>query len=203
MYCHYFNNKKTCPFEEVGCMYKHAKSGNCWFKDLCKNKLCQYAHDVKKTANDTTVKAHIEETENTISDNLDQPKSQPTKPDRISCKVCFRWMNDENDLKNHMALNCKNSDEQYEQNDYDSESESETEEEDLECDECGKVSENFDAYIEHRGKGDCVFWCNNCDKFFRQEEDLKKHVDKHCTNCGKQFETKKACTSHMTTCRSI
>ena len=47
-YCHYFNNKKTCPFEEVGCMYKHAKSGNCWFKDLCKNKLCQYTHDVKK-----------------------------------------------------------------------------------------------------------------------------------------------------------
>ena len=31
-------------------------------------------------------------------------------------------------------------------------SDSEIEEEDLECDECGKVSENFDAYIEHRGK---------------------------------------------------
>ena len=45
--------------------------------------------------------------------------------------------------------------------------ESETEEEeDLECDECGKVSETFDEYIEHRGRGDCVFWCNHCDKFF-------------------------------------
>ena len=82
-------------------------------------------------------------------------------------------------------------------------SESEEEEEDLECDECGKVSDNFDEYIEHRGKGDCVYWCNHCDKFFRQEDDLKKHVDKHCTNCDKEFETKKACNSHKTTCSSI
>ena len=80
----------------------------------------------------------------------------------------------ENDLKHHMAHNCKDSDEE---NDDNTDSESENEEEDLEYDECGEVSENFDAYIEHRGKGDCVFWCNNCDKFFRQEEDLKKHTD--------------------------
>ena len=80
----------------------------------------------------------------------------------------------ENDLKHHMAHNCKDSNEE---NDDNTDSESENEEEDLECDECGEVSENFDAYIEHRGKGDCVFWCNNCDKFFRQEEDLKKHTD--------------------------
>ena len=30
--------------------------------------------------------------------------------------------------------------------------ESKTEEEDLECDECGRVSDIFDAYSEHRGK---------------------------------------------------
>ena len=87
--------------------------------------------------------------------------------------------------------------------DLNSDSESEIEEEDLERDECGQVSENFDAYIEHRGKGDCVFWCDQCDKFFRQEEDLKKHKEKHCTNCAKQFTTKNACNSHKTTCNSI
>ena len=85
----------------------------------------------------------------------------------------------------------------------DSDSESEIEEEDLECDECGKVSPNFDSYIEHRGKGDCVFWCDHCDEFFRQEEELKKRKEKHCTNCGKQFSTKNACDSHKTTCDSI
>ena len=28
---------------------------------------------------------------------------------------------------------------------------SDSEEEDLECEDCGKVSEDFDSYIEHRG----------------------------------------------------
>ena len=68
--------------------------------------------------------------------------------------------------------------------------ESEAEEEDLECEECGKVSENFDAYIEHRGIGDCVFWCDHCDKFFRQEVDLEKHVEKHCKNVANNFQLK-------------
>ena len=177
-FCHYFNNKKNCPYEEIGCMFKHAKSDDCWFKERCRNKLCQYAHDVAKISNDTTEKVPLEAADsnddkytsekNAISVNLtesDQPKSQPTKPTKISCKTCFRWMKDENDLKHHMAHNCKDSDEEND-DDTDSESENEEEEEDLECDECGEVSENFDAYIEHRGKGDCVFWCNNCDKFF-------------------------------------
>ena len=108
-FCHYFNNKKDCPYEEIGCMFKHAKSDNCWFKEHCKNKLCQYAHDVEKITNDTTEEVPLEAAEsnedkntsekNAISDNLtesDQPKSQPTKP-KISCKTCFRWMKDEND----------------------------------------------------------------------------------------------------------
>ena len=66
-------------------------------------------------------------------------------------------MTDENDLNNHMA---SHSDEETDNDvNADTDSESENEEEDLECDE----------YIEHRGKGDCVFLCNHCDKFFRQE----------------------------------
>ena len=113
-------------------------------------------------------------------------------------------MKDEIELNDQMAQHLKDSNEE---DDYDAnvntKSESENEEEDLECDECSEVSENFDAYIEHMGKGDCAFWCNHCDKFYRKEEDLKKHIDKHCTNCGKQFETKNACYSHKTKCNSI
>ena len=29
--CHYFNNKKTCPFEKLGCMYEHTYSGPCTY----------------------------------------------------------------------------------------------------------------------------------------------------------------------------
>ena len=38
-FCHYFNNNKTCPFEQIGCMFKHAKSRKCWFINQGKNNL--------------------------------------------------------------------------------------------------------------------------------------------------------------------
>ena len=59
---------------------------------------------------------------------------------------------------NNSPKDCSEDQENLNGESIDMSSESETEEEDLECDECGKISENFDAYIEHRGKGDCVFW---------------------------------------------
>ena len=46
-YCHYFNNKKECPYIEFGCMFKHEASPECKFIDNCKNKLCQFKHDIR------------------------------------------------------------------------------------------------------------------------------------------------------------
>ena len=148
-FCHYFNNNKPCPFEEVGCMFRHDESQECQFKQECRFKLCQNKHSFNEN--------------NTVEE---------------------RQTDDANENVH-------------------SESESETEEEDLECDECGKVSDDFDAYIEHRGRGDCVYWCDHCDKFFRQEVELEKHRETHCTKCGKYFSTKSAVDKHMTNCNSI
>ena len=44
-YCHFFNNKKSCPYEEIGCMFKHEPSQQCQLQQQCSNKLCQYMHD--------------------------------------------------------------------------------------------------------------------------------------------------------------
>ena len=39
--CHYFNNNKPCPFEELGCMFEHSYSKNCKFGEKCdKTLLC-------------------------------------------------------------------------------------------------------------------------------------------------------------------
>ena len=43
-YCHYFNNRKQCPFEEIGCKFLHIRSERCKFEN-CKNNLCQFSHD--------------------------------------------------------------------------------------------------------------------------------------------------------------
>ena len=44
--CHYFNNNKVCPYEPVGCKFKHAKSKMCDNPNLCKRKLCSQQHSV-------------------------------------------------------------------------------------------------------------------------------------------------------------
>ena len=45
-HCHYFNNNKVCPYEEVGCKFKHTKSSQCRNKNNCKTKLCAFQHSI-------------------------------------------------------------------------------------------------------------------------------------------------------------
>ena len=42
--CHYFNNKKECPFMKSGCKYLHEISVACKYSDLCTKAMCQYRH---------------------------------------------------------------------------------------------------------------------------------------------------------------
>ena len=42
-YCHYFNNQMVCPFEEIGCKFRHEQSSFCKFRK-CENKLCPFRH---------------------------------------------------------------------------------------------------------------------------------------------------------------
>jgi hypothetical protein len=51
-YCHYFNNAKVCPFQELGCKYKQEHSDKCKFDINCKFKLCQFKHSKKKDASE-------------------------------------------------------------------------------------------------------------------------------------------------------
>ena len=42
--CHYFNNGKICPFEDIGCMFAHELSETCKYDIICSNQLCSYQH---------------------------------------------------------------------------------------------------------------------------------------------------------------
>ena len=50
--CHYFNNKKSCPYEEIGCMFEHILSEMCKYGKSCSKKLCSYQHELDDTSND-------------------------------------------------------------------------------------------------------------------------------------------------------
>ena len=42
--CHFYNNGKDCPYEEIGCKFLHQESTECKFKRKCKFDRCQFRH---------------------------------------------------------------------------------------------------------------------------------------------------------------
>ena len=60
-YCHFFNNSKQCPYENIGCKFLHERSGACTFQ-ACMNTRCQFEHS------NTSDIINIPNTE-TLSDN--------------------------------------------------------------------------------------------------------------------------------------
>ena len=46
-FCHYFNNDKPCPYDKIGCKFKHELSPECRYNLNCTSKLCQFTHTTK------------------------------------------------------------------------------------------------------------------------------------------------------------
>ena len=42
--CHYFNSGKSCPYEKLGCKFKHCYSEPCNFGQSCRFTMCQFKH---------------------------------------------------------------------------------------------------------------------------------------------------------------
>ena len=74
--CHYYNNQKACPYEDIGCMFRHEVSSLCRFS-TCNNILCQYRHDENDLVTEDTI--------NVVED--DSQRSTPIKyyPDCEDC----------------------------------------------------------------------------------------------------------------------
>ena len=57
--CHYFNNGKNCPFEEIGCMFAHEASKICMFDEICCKKICSYKHTSSQNQKQESRKMNI------------------------------------------------------------------------------------------------------------------------------------------------
>ena len=51
-----FNTMKVCPYEELGCMFKHETASSCKFRDNCKRKLCKFKHKVPENKMSSALK---------------------------------------------------------------------------------------------------------------------------------------------------
>ena len=48
--CHFYNNGEYCPYEEIGCKFKHEAANNCKYDKNCSLKLCKFKH-TQRTVN--------------------------------------------------------------------------------------------------------------------------------------------------------
>ena len=96
-FCHYYNNGKTCPFFNFGCMFKHEKSGKCNVS-MCSRKLCQFEHDEMGTSEEiiTCDESDIEE-EATSMSNIEYGEND--------CHLCTMKFNSIEDLTGHFQSN--------------------------------------------------------------------------------------------------
>ena len=82
-YCHYYNNRKFCAFEELGCKFRHENAGTCSLGKLCQEYMCQFDHvapsDKENENSDTS--GNILEIESYFT------TSTPKKPDN-DCSRC-------------------------------------------------------------------------------------------------------------------
>ena len=52
-HCHYYNNDKCCPYEELGCKFLNTVAEICEFGSKCTRRLCTCRHErSRSTQND-------------------------------------------------------------------------------------------------------------------------------------------------------
>ena len=99
--CHYFNNKKNCPFEELGCKFLHAPSDFCRLGLSCQRRLCPQRH-LDKEKKSVIIDTKIDNTEEDLIDDIAEelssfvtstpkkPKNRCDKcPDQTQCIDCY------------------------------------------------------------------------------------------------------------------
>ena len=67
-YCHYFNNQRDCPYQDIGCKFLHQQSGKCKFSNSCSNNLCQFEHAQEVPVDEASMIEDEEEILDTIDD---------------------------------------------------------------------------------------------------------------------------------------
>ena len=66
LYCHYYNNEKTCPFEDE-CIFLHEDAKYCKYNLICERNFCMFKH--RKNVNPDVERDAIESVKNDLSDD--------------------------------------------------------------------------------------------------------------------------------------
>ena len=106
--CHYFNNNKTCPFEENGCMFAHIKADTCKFGKSCLNNLCSYQHSSREEVTifecqqcEEVFQSHNHLITHVESIHVEREKIQRDHLFPLKCPNCPKWIYTDDDNESH------------------------------------------------------------------------------------------------------
>ena len=102
-FCHFYNNKKKCPFEDIGCVFLHEVAVICKFNP-CLNKLCQYKHDEDRVTvgEDTETRYNGDNEQITGEANVDYDEEDSLNGNK--CHLCMKQLNTKDALYHHMEV---------------------------------------------------------------------------------------------------
>ena len=157
MYCHYFNNKKTCPYNEE-CVFLHEEAKLCNYGYLCERMLCMFKHE-----NEPNVENEVEENieKNELVNSVDITTHEEL------CKIVdiddLDDIEQENETGNMTFQNPSQVDNPISAKVF-------------KCEMCDFASARRIEINDH--KEAYHNWCSSCFSSFENQEDLKKHNKK-------------------------
>ena len=171
--CHYFNNQKTCPYEEIGCMFEHSFSGNCRYGSKCNKTMCSFQHKRRTESFECEDCDFVGKTETELGKHIDEKHEgwRVTQPFcdyfcRVEHDIHICWSSE--DFQNFIGFDiwktCTTM-------------ESETV---YKCLRCEKTDDDDDKMREHIQKNhaeDKALKCNFCDHEDKNWLSLKKHYE--------------------------
>ena len=151
LYCHFFNNDKTCPFDET-CIFLHEDARFCKYDGICERNFCMFKHGKNNEEPEhTEPDQKIDAIENIGASGFDEE----------GVVIDREEMND-NDNANSTFYNP-------------SQLENESGEDMIKCDKCDyKTGQNI-YLLNH--KEEIHNWCVCCFKTFKTKEKLKNHIE--------------------------
>ena len=189
-FCHFFNNGKTCPFEEIGCKFNHAFTNKCRYDRKCSIKLCQFQHSAcenSKEIVDTLIetsenheksneisKDELFDVEREIHDKyrkyneMDEYEQFDVK-EEICANIC--WGGDHKCFDHEEDNELLGVDVEKIRDDYNN-----SRKETFHCEKCKYVSKDMDNVRKHfLAQHEISYSCWECDEKFEMISEFKKH----------------------------
>ena len=116
LYCHYFNNKKDCPYEDQ-CIFLHEASKACKYGKICERMMCMFQHgdkdetDEEDSEEDSTEDDESEEESTSdLEPSLEKVKKSIEKVSallelacpNVKCQLCEFEAKNQNGLNMHV-----------------------------------------------------------------------------------------------------